>query len=75
MTLRSKKLIAPVLVCVLLVLILVGYLIGCILLPIPVLLKVIGAAAILALIGVSVFVLIERVQEIRSGETDDLSKY
>jgi len=29
----------------------------------------------LALIGVSIFVLIERIKEIRGGEEDDLSKY
>ena len=31
--------------------------------------------AVLALVGVSIWVMVERVQEIESGEEDDLSKY
>jgi hypothetical protein len=34
-----------------------------------------GFAIPLALMGVAVYVLVERIQEIRSGEEDDLSKY
>ncbi len=41
----------------------------------PMWLRVTGVIIPLALIGVSIFVLIERITEIRSGEEDDLSKY
>jgi hypothetical protein len=37
--------------------------------------KFIGFAIPLGLMGVAVYVLVERIQEIRSGEEDDLSKY
>lgn len=37
--------------------------------------KLFGFAVPLALMGVAVYVLVERIQEIRSGEEDDLSKY
>ena len=47
----------------------------CLIMPMPIFGKVIGAVICLALIGVSVFVLVERIKEIRSGELDDLSKY
>ena len=42
-------------------------------LPLPV--KLIGALIPLALVGVSVYVLVERIKEIRSGEGDDLDNY
>ena len=42
-------------------------------LPLPV--KLIGALIPLALVGVSVYVLVERIKEIRSGEEDDLDNY
>jgi hypothetical protein len=43
--------------------------------PFSLTIKIIGTLIPLALIGVSVYVLIERIKEIRSGEEDDLSKY
>ncbi len=37
--------------------------------------RFVGIAVPLGLMGVSVYVLVERIQEIRSGEEDDLGKY
>lgn len=42
---------------------------------IPIWLKIAGAVALLVLIGVAIYVLFERIQEVRSGEEDDLGKY
>lgn len=73
---KKGKLAAPVVVTVLLCLWLGGWL-GLFwwepLLPLAV--KVVGTAALLALIGVSIFVLVQRIKEIRSGEEDDLDNY
>ncbi|MGI6358463.1 MAG: hypothetical protein ACOX2K_07225 [Bacillota bacterium] len=70
----TRKLIAPVIVTILLVAYLITTLQGVaqvgLLRHSPSLL-----VAILALIGVSVYVLYERIKEIRSGEEDDLGKY
>lgn len=41
----------------------------------PAVVKLILAGILAALTGVLVFVLIERIREIRSGEEDDLGKY
>lgn len=41
----------------------------------PFFIKLAGTIVPLALLGVSVFVLVERVDEIRSGEEDDLDNY
>lgn len=41
----------------------------------PSVFKIAGGILALAGIGVAVYVLIERINEIRSGEEDDLSKY
>jgi len=43
--------------------------------PVPGFIKVLILLALLALIGVAVCNLVERIQEIRSGEEDDLGKY
>ncbi|MDE6904645.1 MAG: hypothetical protein K2P76_06890 [Lachnospiraceae bacterium] len=42
---------------------------------IPGILKFLLAVIPAALLGVTIYVLVERIQEIRSGEEDDLSKY
>jgi len=75
MNVRSKKLIAPIIITVLLVLYLAAFIVVSILVPLPWYVKLIGIAIPVVLIGVGIFVLIERIKEIRSGEEDDLSKY
>ena len=73
---NGKKLIAPIIIiaCVVLYYILIGvafFLFDGIALWI----KIPGLVIPLAFIGVSIFVLRERIKEIRSGEEDDLSQY
>lgn len=71
----SKKLIAPIVITIVLVIYLTTYLLALIFITMPFMIKFIGALVLIGLIGVSVFVLNERIKEIRSGEEDDLSKY
>ncbi|MFA9423004.1 MAG: hypothetical protein ACERLG_05475 [Sedimentibacter sp.] len=71
----SKKLIAPIVITVLLFMYLATFFVSCFYVTIPLLGKIIGSLIPLALMGVSIYVLIERIKEIRSGEEDDLSKY
>lgn len=70
-----KKIIAPVVITVLLVLWFGTWLTACVLLPIVLWGKLLGSLLFAFLIGVSVYVLVQRIKEIRSGEEDDLSKY
>lgn len=70
-----KKLLAPLIITVLVLLALVGYGVLCACTPLPLVLRIVGCAALLGLSGVSVYVLIERIKEIRSGEEDDISQY
>jgi len=72
---QSKKLIAPILITTLLVVYLLLVLIEGVSIPGLLVDKTIIIVVISALIGVSLYVLIERIKEIRSGEEDDLSKY
>ena len=72
---KPKKLIAPLVITILLVMVLVAYLVTIFMVSIPIFLKMLGLLFIAALVGVAVFVCIERINEIRSGEEDDLSKY
>ena len=71
-----KKLIAPLIIAVILA---TYYLIIsalCLFLPgIPMIVKFLLAAIPIALASVMVYVLLERIEEIRSGEEDDLSQY
>ena len=71
----SNKLIGPIVITVLMVAILTIYVFIWGIMPIPVLVKIGGLCVLLGLIGVSVYNLCERIEEIRSGEEDDLSKY
>jgi hypothetical protein len=71
-----KKMIAPITIILIIVcyyLIIGGALLSSRGIPLP--LKIAGLAIPAALIGVGVYVVIERIKEIRSGEEDDLSKY
>jgi len=72
---RDKKMIAPIVITVLLVCYFMIYILICILIPIPLIVKILAAVIPLALAGVAIFCLVERINEIRSGEEDDLSKY
>jgi hypothetical protein len=72
---HSGKIIAPVIITVLLVLYLGFFMLTWLFNPFSLAIKILGTLIPLALIGVSVYVLVERIKEIRSGEEDDLSKY
>ena len=72
---RIKKLIAPVIITAFLVVYLVTILIQGVSSTGLLSNKPVIIIILLTLIGVSIYVLYERVKEIRSGEEDDLSKY
>ena len=72
----AKKIVAPVVITILLVAYFIFWIWLCVTLPgIPLVLKIIGTIIPCALIGGTLFVLLERIKEIRSGEEDDLGKY
>ena len=72
----KRKMIAPIVIAVILLLYFVSFLNLCFWSAgIPLAVKIIGCLIPVALAGVSIYVLIERIKEIRSGEEDDLSKY
>lgn len=72
---KIKKMIAPLIITCMLIIYFSLFILGIINIPEPLWIKIVGVIIPLALIGVSIFVLIERIKEIRSGEEDDLSKY
>lgn len=72
----AKKLAAPVIVSILVVLYLSGLAFTVIMAgDMPLLFRVSLIAGLIALAGVMVGVAVSRIKEIRSGEEDDLSKY
>lgn len=71
----EKKMIAPIIITVILVLTVLAYVGIWAIIPIPVIFKLVIALILMALIGVALYNLYERIQEIRSGEEDDLSNY
>lgn len=73
---HMKKLVAPIIITVLLIIayILWGVSVA-LFLEVSIFLKLIWLIIPIILIGVCIYVLIERIIEIRSGEEDDLSKY
>ena len=73
---KKGKLAAPIGISVLVGLWLLGYAVLIFLVPaIPLWIKLLGAVIPLALLGVTIYVLCERIKEIRSGEEDDLDNY
>ncbi len=75
MKLHTKKMIAPIVVTIITAGYLLFYLAVILFGPMPCIGKVLLGAAALALLGVSVGMLVQRIREIRSGEEDDLSQY
>ena len=72
---KTKKIIAPIIITCLLILYFTAFILGIIRIPDSLWIKAVGIIIPLFFIGVSIFVLVERIKEIRSGEEDDLSKY
>lgn len=70
-----KKIIAPIIITIILIFVELIYF-GIYIALIPwIWLKIILAVIPLGSIGVTIYVLIERIREVRSGEEDDLSQY
>ncbi len=72
---HGSKMVAPIIITVILVLYYIGFFVICAFMPMPVVLKLLFGLIPLLLAGVCIFVLMERIKEIRSGEEDDLSNY
>ncbi len=76
MTEHEKKMVAPIIIAVLVVLYYIGISVVFVLVDnITVIGKCLLVMVPLVLSGVMIYVLMNRIQEIRSGEEDDLSKY
>ena len=70
-----KKLVAPIVITLILLMYYGFILLNLIRIPESMGIRILWLIIPLALMGVSVFVLIERIKEIRSGDEDDLGKY
>lgn len=72
---QTKKLIAPIAIALWFIGGCMGTLAIWLLVPLPWWAKALLCLVPIAFVGLMVFVLIERIEEIRSGEEDDLSHY
>lgn len=73
---HRKKMVAPIIIAGVLIVYYVAIAAVCFFLPeIPAAVKVLFVVVPLALAGIAIAMLSERIREIRSGEEDDLSKY
>lgn len=73
---HGKKMVAPIIIAGVLIVYYVAIAAVCFFLPkIPAAVKVLFVVVPLALAGIAIAMLSERIREIRSGEEDDLSKY
>lgn len=72
---HGKKMIAPIVVTVLMVLYLVGFSIAAFIILLSAWVWIVFGGVPLICAGVMIAVCIQRMKEIRSGEEDDLSKY
>ncbi len=71
---HSKKMVAPIVVTVLMIIYYVVYF-GFLITVVDGIFKVLLGIIPLAFAGVMIYVCIERIKEIKGGEEDDLSKY
>lgn len=73
---NTKKLIAPIIITILLILYYFIYLwMGVSINEMPMIMKIIVIIFAVGLIGLTIYMLFERIGEIKGGEEDDLSKY
>ena len=72
---HKKKMVAPIVISIITVIYFCFYAAICFSMSVLLITKILFGVIPLALIGVVVYVLVERMKEIRSGEEDDLSKY
>jgi len=75
MTPHARKMIAPIVVVICLVsyYVIMGFVY--VMLPLPMVIKIIALIVSLIVSGVLVWVMVERIREIKGGEEDDLGKY
>ena len=72
----KKKLIAPIIIAIMIVIYYIGIaVVFSIMADIPHVAKIAMFVVPFVLVGVMIYVLIERIKEIKDGEEDDLSKY
>ena len=71
---HGKKMVAPIVITVIVVLYYLLYF-GVLLYFLPLILKILFGIIPLLLGGVMIYVCVERIKEIKGGEEDDLSKY
>lgn len=73
---HSKKMIAPIIITIIFVFYYIIFAAICLLIyGIPMIIKMLFGIIPLVLAGVMIYVLLTRINEIRSGEEDDLSQY
>ncbi len=73
---HTKKLIAPIVITILIVLYFIFYMsIGFIVDAFPLIIRIIMIVVPMGFMILAVYMLYERIQEIKGGEEDDLSKY
>lgn len=72
---HGRKMIAPVVIAAVIALYYAGFAAACMFIPFPLWLRLLMGVGPLALAGVCVYVLLQRIHEIRSGEEDDLGNY
>lgn len=73
---NTKKLIAPIVITVLLILYYLIYLwIGVFINELPITMKMLLIIVAISFIVLTIYMLFERIGEIKGGEEDDLSKY
>ena len=72
---HTKKMIAPVIITIIFILYYIIFFVLCAIIPLPLFIRLPFVLIPLLLTGVCLYVLRERIKEIRSGEEDDLGKY
>lgn len=72
---HAKKMVAPIIISGAILIYIIAYIFGWSLIPVKWHLKLAGLIIPVIIAGLIIYVLIERINEIRSGEEDDLSKY
>ena len=73
---KNKKMIAPIVIAVIMIIYFILYFVFIINVIKPTLLFIIlGAVIPISIIGVIIYVALQRIEEIKGGEEDDLSKY
>lgn len=72
---NNKKVVAPIIVTLILIVYFSLFILAILSVPESLWMRIIGIIIALIFIGISIYSLVQRIKEIRSGEYDDLSKY